>query len=109
MTTRVKCPKCGEVKKVTKEGRLPKHYVPASVLLRGNSRVCSGSGLREYMVINSSMMNVVFSTPEDQVPLGYFPRVIAEEILGRSMEGVQWFTVEEGKKMRDHPQWKDKL
>jgi hypothetical protein len=65
--------------------------------------------VREWLVIESSMKNGVFAPPDAQIPKGYIPRDVAETLLGRSLEGNQWFTREEGQLMRAHPEWTDRL
>lgn len=65
--------------------------------------------MREWLVIESSMKNGVFAPADAQIPKGYIPRDVAEALLGRSLEGNQWFTREEGQLMRAHPEWTDRL
>jgi hypothetical protein len=63
--------------------------------------------MREWLVIESSMKNAVFADPELRDKKGYIPRDAAEKLLGRSLDGTQWFTREDDKKMRGHPEWRD--
>lgn len=62
--------------------------------------------MREWLVIESSMKNGVFAPDEARMPKGYIPRDVAEGLLGRSLDGTQWFTREEGQLMRAHPEWR---
>lgn len=48
----------------------------------------------------------VFAPEEARTAKGYIPRDVAEALLGRSMEGAQWFTLEESETMRAHPEWR---
>lgn len=48
---------------------------------------------REWLVIESTSKRSVFRN-DGQRPSGYIPRDAAEAFLGRSMEGVIWFTAE---------------
>ena len=61
---------------------------------------------REWLIIESSFKNAVFR-PDGADRKGYIPRDVAEGLLGRSMEGTQWFSREEGQLMRAHPEWRD--
>lgn len=65
--------------------------------------------LREWMVIEDSRKNGVFAPDEAKTVKGYIPRDVAEGLLGRSLDGVQWFTKEEGQLMRAHPEWRREL
>jgi len=65
--------------------------------------------MREWLVIQSSMKNAVFAPEEAKKTKGYIPRDVAENLLGRSMEGTVWFTREEGEAMRAHPEWREQL
>ena len=65
--------------------------------------------MREYLVIEESRKNGVFSPPEAAGPKGYIPRGVAEKLLGRDLGGTVWFTKEESDKMRNHKEWKAKL
>jgi hypothetical protein len=67
------------------------------------------SAPREWLVIEDSRKCGVFSPAEANMTKGYIPRDVAEALLGRSMEGTQWFTKEDTAKMRAHPEWRDKL
>lgn len=64
---------------------------------------------REWLVIEDSMSKAVFATKEQEIPKGYIPRDVAEGLLGRSMEGIVWFSAEEGRLMRAHPEWRREL
>lgn len=64
--------------------------------------------MREYLVIESSRKNAVFATEEQRTSKGYIPRDVAERILGRTLDGTQWFTREESALMRAHPEWETK-
>ena len=61
--------------------------------------------MREWLVIEDAAKNMVFAPPEAQAK-GYIPRDIAEELLGRDLSGMVWFTREESKMMRAHPYWR---
>ena len=65
--------------------------------------------MREWLVIEDSMANAVFATEEQRTRKGYIPRDVAEGLLGRSMDGIQWFTAEEGRLLRAHPEWRRQL
>lgn len=65
--------------------------------------------LREWLVIQDSMANAVFATEEQCTRRAYIPRDVAEALLGRSMAGNVWFTPEEGRLMRAHPEWRNEL
>lgn len=67
------------------------------------------SSVREWLVIEDSRKNAVFAPQEAKYPRGYIPREAAEKLLGRSMEGPQWFSREEAELMRTHPEWREKL
>ena len=69
----------------------------------------TGVPMREWLVIEDSRKCGVFAPLEASVPKGYIPRDVSEALLGRSMEGTQWFTKEDIAKMRAHPEWTDKL
>jgi hypothetical protein len=62
--------------------------------------------MREWLVIESSMKNAVFAPPEASQK-GYIPRDAAEQLLERDLGGTQWFSREESKAMRSHPEWRD--
>jgi hypothetical protein len=62
---------------------------------------------REWLVIESSMKHAVFSPEDARQPRGYIPRDAAEHVIGRNMDGVQWFTAEESEAMRCHPEWRN--
>lgn len=61
---------------------------------------------REYLVIEDAARRMVFP-PRTIKTSGYIPRDVAEELLGRSLEGPQWFTADESEKMRAHSEWLD--
>lgn len=61
--------------------------------------------MREWLVIEDSRKNGVFAPDESKTPVGFIPRDVAERILGRRMDGTQWFTREEGDLMRAQPEW----
>lgn len=61
--------------------------------------------MREWLVIQDSRMHGVFAPAEASTPKGYIPRDVAERVLGRSLEGNQWFTREESALMRAQPEW----
>lgn len=63
--------------------------------------------MREWLIIESSMKNAVFVTPEERERKGYIPRDVAEDICGRSLSGQQWFTREESTAMHAHLKWRD--
>jgi hypothetical protein len=65
------------------------------------------SGKREWLVVENSMKNAVFAPKHSQRPCGYIPRDVAEQLLGRSLDGNVWFTREESDAMRNHPEWSD--
>lgn len=62
--------------------------------------------MREWLVIESSGKNSVFARP-DMKPVGYIPRDSAESLLGRDLGGNVWFTVEDTRKMKAHPEWRE--
>ena len=62
--------------------------------------------LREWIVIESSRSRGVFSGPDDGIR-GYIPRYVAEQLLGRDLGGVVWFTAPDRAAMRTHPEWSD--
>lgn len=62
--------------------------------------------MREWLVIEDSAKNMVFANEDQRNARGYIPRDVAEGLLGRSMDGIQWFTAAEGKLMRAHPEWR---
>ena len=64
--------------------------------------------MREWLIIESSLKNAAFPPP-DANRKGYIPRSVAEGLLGRSMDGTQWFSREESQLMRAHPEWRDTL
>lgn len=61
--------------------------------------------MREWLVIEDSRKNAVFAPEEAKAVKGFIPRDVAERILGRRMDGNQWFTREESDLMRAHPEW----
>lgn len=61
--------------------------------------------MREWLVIESAYQTTVFATPELRKPRGYIPRDAAEDLLGRDLGGMVWFTKEQSAKMRGHPEW----
>ena len=63
--------------------------------------------MREWFVIEDSMKNAVFAPPRAQKPRGYIPRDAAEKLLGRDLDGQQWFNREESEKLHAHPEWRD--
>ena len=63
--------------------------------------------MREWLVIEDSMKNAVFASEKQRTCRGYIPRDVAEGLLCRSLDGVQFFTREEGQLMRAHPEWRD--
>lgn len=63
--------------------------------------------MREWLVIEKSWKNSVWARDDDTPPMGYIPRDVVEPLLGRSMEGTIWFTADEGKAMRAHPEWRN--
>jgi hypothetical protein len=65
--------------------------------------------MREWLVIESSWKNAVFAPDDAKEPKGYIPRDVAEQLLGRDLGGVVWFTRKESELMRSHPEWREKL
>jgi len=61
--------------------------------------------MREWLVIEDSRKNGVFMDKALLKPTGYIPRDVAERLLGRRMDGTQWFTSEESDLMRAQPEW----
>ena len=62
--------------------------------------------MREWLVIESSMKHAVFADAETRNRKGYIPRDSAEKLLGRNLNGPQWFSREESEKMHAHPEWR---
>lgn len=65
--------------------------------------------MTEWLVIEDSRKNAVFAPKEARTPKGYIPRDVAEQLLGRILEGTQWFTREESARMRASPEWRTSL
>lgn len=65
--------------------------------------------MREWLVIEDSRRGGVFAPEESRAPKGYIPRDVAERVLGRRMDGTQWFTREESTLMRAQPEWTENL
>lgn len=63
--------------------------------------------MREWLVIESSGKNSVITTDDDKRPRGYIPRDVAEELLGKDLGGIAWFSRSESQLMREHPEWRD--
>ena len=63
--------------------------------------------MREWLVIESSGKNAVFANDDAKKPMGYIPREAAEQLLGRDLGGTVWFTREDSKRMREHPEWRE--
>lgn len=61
--------------------------------------------MREWLVIEDSRKHGVFAPEGSQKPRGFIPRDVAERILGRRLDGTQWFTSEESALMRAQPEW----
>lgn len=61
--------------------------------------------MREWLVIEDSRKNAVFAPDGARTAKGFIPRDVAERILGRRMDGNQWFTREESELMRAQPEW----
>lgn len=61
--------------------------------------------MREWLVIEDSRKNGVFMPEEAKKPKGFIPRDVAERVLGRRLDGNQWFTREESDLMRAQPEW----
>jgi hypothetical protein len=49
----------------------------------------------EWLVIESAWKNAVFAPDDAKEPKGYIPRDVAEQLLGRDLGGMVWFTREE--------------
>lgn len=62
--------------------------------------------MREWLVIESSRRGTVFA-PQGSDKKGYIPRDVAEKLLGRPMEGTQWFTREESEMLRGHAEFSE--
>lgn len=65
--------------------------------------------MREWLVIEDSRKNGVFMDPALLSPTGYFPRDVAETLLGRDLGGTVWFTDKESFLMRNHAEWRASL
>lgn len=65
----------------------------------------TAKAMREWLVIEDSRKNGVFAPEEAKAVKGFIPRDVAERILGRRMDGNQWFTREESDLMRAQPEW----
>lgn len=63
--------------------------------------------MREWLVIESSWKNTIFAPDDAKRPKGYIPRDAAEQLLGRDLGAMVWFTREESDKMRSHPEWRE--
>jgi hypothetical protein len=63
--------------------------------------------MREWLVIDSTYKNAVFRGDDAKKPRGYIPRDVAERLLGRDLGGTVWFTKDDSKRMREHPDWRD--
>ena len=63
--------------------------------------------MREWLVIESSAKNMVFASDELREQKGYVPRDIAEQLLGRDLGGMVWFTADESAKLRASAEWRD--
>ncbi len=63
--------------------------------------------MREWLVIDNSWKYGIFATDDQKKPKGYIPRDVAEDLLGRDLGGMTWFTREESAKMHAHPEWRD--
>lgn len=63
--------------------------------------------MREWLVIESSWKNAVFAPDDAKKPMGYIPRDAAEQLLGRDLGRIIWFTRDEAQKMREHPEWRE--
>lgn len=61
--------------------------------------------MREWLVIEDSRKNGVFAPEGVDKPKGFIPRDVAERVLGRRLDGTQWFTREESDVMRAQPEW----
>lgn len=64
---------------------------------------------REWLVIESSAKNMVFGEaldPKAKEISGYIPRDAVVGLGIRVDDGPTWFTAEEGKLMRAHPEWR---
>ena len=62
---------------------------------------------REWLVIEDTMKNAVFAPEGSETPKGYIPRDVAEKLLGRDLGGTVWFSKEDSRRMREHPEWRD--
>lgn len=65
--------------------------------------------MREWLVIENSRWYGVFRPEGMEQIKGYIPRDVAEALLGRNMDGTQWFTREESEAMCAHPEWRTSL
>lgn len=65
--------------------------------------------MREWLVIESSRSRSVFADDEARKPIGYIPRDVAEEVLGRDLGSTEWFTRCESDRLHAHPEWRDTL
>jgi len=60
--------------------------------------------MREWYVIENSRNRTVFSGPDEI--FGYIPRDVVENELGIPHRKCMWFTREQSKAMRAHPEWR---
>ena len=65
--------------------------------------------MREWLVIEDSRKNGVFAPEGANKPKGFIPRDVAERVIGRRLDGAQWFTKEESDLMRAQPEWTTQL
>jgi hypothetical protein len=65
--------------------------------------------MREWLVIESAYKHAVFVDDETRNRKGYIPRDVVEPLLGRKIDDnrITWFSREDSKKMRAHPEWRD--
>jgi len=59
--------------------------------------------MREWYVIENSRNRTVFGTDEIK---GYIPRDVVENEMGIPHKKHMWFTREQSKAMREHPEWR---
>ena len=63
--------------------------------------------MKEYWVIEESRTGSVFGPGHGEAIKGYIPRSVGEKIIGHKTKkgACVWFTSEQAKAMREHPEF----